>query len=181
MPEQAQKIPIGVSSCLLGARVRHDGRHKYNANIVEILGKYFEFLAFCPEVAIGLGVPRQTVHLIKHSGRIRCIGTVDPDLDITERLVDCANQQKHWQSSISGYIFKKNSPSCGPGNVKVREGTEEHLTGTGIYARQLMENFPHLPIVDEQDLSDSTLRENFIKRVIDYQRWQALKALTPGV
>ncbi len=178
------KIPVGISSCLLGERVRYDGGHKNNSLIKNTLSRYFEFRPFCPEVAIGLGVPRPTVHLVKQHQQIRCVATADPDRDITEQLVDCANQQTHWHKMIYGYIFKKNSPSCGPRNVKVHEdaedlrhgsGSDENAaTGAGIYARELIVNFPHLPVEDEDRLSNSVVRANFVERVVIYQRWQRL-------
>lgn len=161
-------IKIGISSCLLGNKVRYDGEDKYNATIIEQLGQQFELIPFCPELEIGMGVPRDPMQLEWLNGQIRCVDIEDHSKDMTDKLVDCANQQLHWQKDICGYIFKKNSPSCGTKHVKVvKDGTYER-TGTGIYARQLMKNFPALPVEEEDRMEDPSLRETFIARVKAY-------------
>ncbi|MBV1930184.1 MAG: DUF523 and DUF1722 domain-containing protein [Porticoccaceae bacterium] len=180
-PEEPQKIPVGVSSCLLGERVRYDGGHKYNPHITNTLRKYFNLIPFCPEVDIGLGVPREAVHLVMVNNAVRCVSTVSPKLDITEQLINCAEQQKHWHENLSGYIFKRNSSSCGPnkvnlvdGNGKVLDHHKTNASGVGLYAQELMKNFPYLPVEDEDSLSHRLIRENFIMRVGIYHCWQSL-------
>ena len=175
-PEELDKIPIGVSSCLLGERVRYDGGHKHNTYITNSLSKYFRFLPFCPEMDIGLGTPREPVKLILDGDNVRCVGTVTSTLDVTDQLTDCANQQRQWHEDICGYIFKKNSPSCGPDSVKIQDGNDQVQNGIGIYAQQIIQNFPNLPVADEQQFSDSDFQEAFIQRVIIYQRWKNLLA-----
>jgi uncharacterized protein YbbK (DUF523 family) len=173
-PEEPQKIPVGISSCLLGERVRYDGGHKYNAHIVNKLNEYFEFLPFCPEMDIGLGSPREPVKLILDNDKIRCVGTLTPSLDITDQLADCANQQRSWHNDICGYIFKKNSPSCGPDGVNLLDGNDLAKNGIGIYAKQIVRNFPNLPVADENQFRNLAFQEAFIQRVIIYQRWKSL-------
>ncbi len=175
-----EKIPIGISSCLLGDKVRFDSGHKHNAYITGTLGEYFEFRPFCPEVAIGLGVPREPIRLVAdkpldQNGQVRCIGTRNVDLDVTAALRDNAHRQMYWHRALCGYIFKKDSPSCGMERVKLYINEYPTRTGTGIYADTLMKNFPHLPVEEEGRLGDSRLRENFIKRVFIYHRWTHLK------
>ena len=178
MNNDDKKIPLGISSCLLGQTVRYDGGHKYNDHIVNALGDYFSYKPFCPEVNIGLGTPRETIKLVEEAGDVRCIGTKDPTLDVTDALTQCANQQRSWQQSIYGYIFKKGSPSCGIEHVKIfRNNTLSH-NGIGIYAQQLMLNFPNIPIEDEARLSNPALSDNFIQRVLIYKRWKDLIANT---
>ena len=65
MSNIADKIPLGISSCLIGEKVRFDGGHKQNRYILDTLGQYFAYRPFCPEMAIGLGVPRDTIRLIE--------------------------------------------------------------------------------------------------------------------
>lgn len=171
-----EKIYVGISSCLLGDEVRYDGGHKYTAYIAEDLGEYFNFIPFCPEVDIGLGVPREPIHLVATVDGIRCIGVKTTGLDATGRLSRCADSQKHWQGSISGYILKKGSPSCGMERVKLLRNGCDELTGVGIFASRMMHNFPLLPIEDEIRLGDSTIREDFIRRVLVYHRSSRLCA-----
>jgi uncharacterized protein YbgA (DUF1722 family)/uncharacterized protein YbbK (DUF523 family) len=168
------KIRIGVSSCLLGENVRFDGGHKKNQYLFNTLNHYFDFHPFCPEVAIGLGIPREPIRLVMQNDKVKCLGTKNQALDVTEKLKSIAEEQSVWHSKISGYILKKDSPSCGMERVKIYKDSMPDRTGIGIYAKQLMDNFPDLPIEEEGRLSDSVLRENFIQRVFFYERWQNL-------
>jgi len=170
------KIPIGISSCLLGQEVRFDGGHKHDSYITGTLGQYFEFHPFCPEVAIGLGVPRPILHLVKVDGKIRCVGVKDPERDVTERLRDYADQLKDRYAELCGYILKKGSPSCGMERVKVYTGAQPRPEGVGIFAEEMMRLNPLLPVEEEGRLGDPGLRENFIQRVYVYYRWKRLLA-----
>lgn len=174
-----KKIVIGISSCLLGDNVRYDGGHKKNNYITDTLSQYFEFKAFCPEMDIGLGVPRETIHLVNINDQIRCVGTKSKTLDVTDALINSAENQKAWHQQLSGYILKKGSPSCGMERVKLykeNKNTMPENIASGLYAKRLMDNFPLLPIEEEGRLCDARLRENFIKRVFIYTRWQTLVA-----
>ena len=176
MAEAAAKIKVGVSSCLMGEKVRFDSGHKKNAYINDILSEYFVFSTFCPEVAIGLGTPRETIRLVQIEDQVRCVGTKTPDLDVTEKLTASADSQKDWHQQLCGYILKKSSPSCGMERVNLYKGNHPDKTGVGLYAKRLMENFPQLPVEEEGRLGDARLRENFIQRVYVYSRWKTLMA-----
>lgn len=103
----SQNIQIGISSCLLGANVRFDSGHKKNAYITGVLQGYFEFVSFCPEVEIGLGIPRETIRLISVNDEIRCVGTKNTDLDVTEKLYDVAEKQKNGMRNCVVIFLKK--------------------------------------------------------------------------
>lgn len=173
-----KRIRIAISSCLLGQRVRYDGGHKYNGYITETLGQFFEFVPFCPEVAIGLGVPRPPIRLVavgKHSIRVR--GVNDPSLDVTDQMAAYAETVAPKLADVSGYILKKGSPSCGMERVKVY-GAQGKSTGSvsGVYAGTLMAQLPELPFEEEDRLMEPRLRGNFVERVFVYHRWQQLNA-----
>ena len=169
-------IKIGVSSCLLGHKVRFDSGHKNNSYINGVLSNYFDFMPFCPEVEIGLGIPRETIRLVDVDGSILCKGSKNESLDVTDALHDIAHEQRHWQESLCGYIFKKDSPSCGMERVKVYTNAMPERRGVGLYAETVMQNFPNLPIEEEGRLGDAKLRENFIQRVYVYARWKEMEA-----
>ena len=171
MPEL---IPLGISSCLLGERVRFDGGHKQNRYIMDTLGQYFEFRSFCPEMAIGLGAPRPTLRLVRQDGQIEACGVKDETMNVTVQLIDIAEQQKDWHKSICGYIVKKGSPSCGMERVKVYHKDIPEAIGSGLYTQTLMQNFPNLPVEEEGRLGDPVLRENFIQRIFIFHRWKAM-------
>jgi len=177
--EQAFNRPlIGISACLLGERVRYDGGHKQHSFICSSLGDYFDFKSFCPEMEIGLGVPRPTIRLVDHEGEIRCSQSKDSRVDVTEKLKQTAHEQFSWIEGLAGYIVKKGSPSCGMERVKVHFIDEEGQThrtennGIGLFTEQLLQHFPHLPVEEEGRLGDAVIRENFIARVLIYQRWR---------
>jgi len=177
-----KKIPVGISSCLLGQPVRYDGGHKRDSYIAGTLAQYFDFQTFCPEVAIGMGTPRPTIQLVKIDKEIHCVGVKNPDIDVTGQLRDYANQQKPAYADLCGYILKKGSPSCGMERVKVYLNNRPQKMGTGIYAEEMMRNNPLLPVEEEGRLGDPRLRENFIQRVYVLHRWKQLMAegLTPS-
>ncbi len=172
----AQKILIGISSCLLGAPVRHNGGHKRNDYIEKTLGQFFEFVPFCPEVDIGMGVPRPAIRLVAVDGGVRAVGVKDTSLDVTEKLDRCAQEQKSWHADLCGYILKKDSPSCGMERVKTYTNGHPRKNGVGLYATRLMANFPLLPVEEEGRLGDPGLRENFLQRVYVFHRWRQLLA-----
>lgn len=181
------QILIGISSCLLGEPVRYDGGHKYDSYINGpftdgAVSQYFRFVPMCPEVAIGLGVPRPTIQLIQKDGDVRAVGTEDSEHDVTERLRRYADSQKALHQTLCGYILKSRSPSCGMADVKVHRvsgpaprivAAEE--SSAGIYAARLMANLPELPVEEEERLRDPAVRENFITRVYIYHRWRILE------
>lgn len=173
---QQEKIPVGISSCLLGEKVRYDGGHKNNSYVAKTLGQYFDLQPFCPELDIGLGIPRKPIRLSRiGSDVIRCIPVDKPEPDYTDALTNSADQQQSWHSNLCGYILKKDSPSCGMERVKIWDDVMPIREGVGIYAARLMKNFPYLPVEEEGRLGDAVLRENFVQRVFVMRRWFQLK------
>lgn len=176
-------MTLGISSCLLGERVRFDNSHKHNRYITDTLGEYFAFRPYCPEVAIGLGTPRPPLRLVRFAEEIRVRGVKDPTQDVTEALTAYGEQIGAECDQLCGYIFKSQSPSCGMERVKnysdqgVRQGSSP-----GRYAAAVMAANPSLPVEEEGRLMDARLRENFIERVFIYHRWQRYwqQGLTPA-
>ena len=176
LPEtSAPAIRVATSSCLLGEEVRYDGGHKHNGYLTKTLARYFEMIPFCPEVAIGLGVPRPPIRLMKKGGEVRVVGVDDPALDVTEDLVAYGHTVAARLNDVSGYIFKRGSPSCGMERVKIYSDKGMPVdSGPGFYAQTIMHALPLLPAEEEGRLMDPVLRENFIERVFVYHRWQSL-------
>ena len=176
MPDES-RLRLGVSACLLGQPVRYDGGHKRDGFVADLLAAHFDLLPLCPEVAIGLGVPRRPIRLVATTSGVRVRGVHDPALDVTDALDSEAARVSRDARDLCGYVLKKNSPSCGMERVKTY--TEAGLpTGraSGAYAAGLMSRQPLLPVEEEGRLNDPALRENFIERVFAYARWQALRA-----
>lgn len=169
-------IRIGISSCLLGEKVRFDGGHKRDRFLTETLGQYLEWVPVCPEVEVGLGTPRETIRLVQIGANTR-LRTTNTDLDLTDRMRRYARKRVAalTRENLSGYIFKADSPSCGTRRVKVhRQAGSAQRVGTGLFAAAFMQRFPCLPIADEGRLCDPQLRENWIERVFGYHALQQL-------
>lgn len=168
-------IRIGISSCLVGQRVRFDANHKQDNYILGTLGEFFEFVPVCPEVAIGMGVPRPTIRLLGDPEAPRAVGVKDNALDVTDKLRHYGRQQARALTDLTGYIFKSKSPSCGMERVKLytdKGGVSSK--GTGLYAREFMAAHPLLPCEEEGRLGDPMLRDNWLERVFAWRRWQEL-------
>jgi uncharacterized protein YbbK (DUF523 family) len=163
-------VRIGISSCLLGEKVRYDGGHKRNTLLIDILGPQVEWVAVCPEVELGLGVPREPLNLIRLKEDTRMVFTVSGE-DITDRMRRYARERvgELAKVDLSGYVLKTNSPSCGMQRVPFYGASgQEDGEGRGLFAQVLMEKFPDLPIEEEGRLLDSRLCENFIERVFAF-------------
>ena len=130
--EGLEKIKIGIGSCLMGEKVRFDSGHKRNAYINGILANFFEFTTFCPEVEIGLSIPREPIRLVTLNDKVHCVGTRNPELDVTEDLYKSADEQQAWHRQLCGYILKKGSPSCGMERVRLYKGDIPDRIGVGL-------------------------------------------------
>lgn len=172
-----QKIPVGISQCAMGDPVRYNAGHKHSKICTELLGRCFDYVPLCPEVAIGLGVPRQPIRLVKSdasaSAEVRVIGVDDPALDVTEPLQSYADSVVPELERVRGYIFMQNSPSCGLRKVRryLPNGHGHDSEGMGVFAQRLQAHFPHLPMEEVGRLNNSEIRGHFLTRVFAYDAW----------
>ena len=169
-------IRIGVSACLLGEKVRFDGGHKRDPYLVESFGRYVEWVPVCPEVELGLGTPRETLRLVRISSDIR-MTMPKTGADHTEAMRAYAVRRLNElaKENLSGYILKKDSPSCGMERVRVYDAHGVPAkSGRGLFAEALLQLFPLLPVEEEGRLTDPRLRENFVERVFAYARLRSL-------
>jgi uncharacterized protein YbgA (DUF1722 family)/uncharacterized protein YbbK (DUF523 family) len=172
------RLRIGVSSCLLGENVRWDGGHKRDRFLTDELGPFVEWVPVCPEVEVGLGTPRPTLRLVRRGGDVRMIEPKS-ETDHTEAMRAYARRRVRElaHEDLSGYVLKKDSPSCGMERVKVHAGAGAGTRdGRGLFAEALLERFPHLPVEEEGRLGDARLRENFVVRLFAYRRLRRLFA-----
>ena len=175
----ARPIRIGISSCLLGQKVRYDGGHKRDRFATDVLEPYVEWVPLCPEVEIGLGIPRPTIRLERGPNGEERLVMPSTGADLTIRMADWAESKVSaiLNLDLCGYILKKDSPSCGMGRVKVYDPNGVPARdGTGVFAEILLRRAPHLPIEEEGRLNDPRLRENFIARVFACRSWKDMEA-----
>jgi len=172
------RIKLGISACLLGEKVRYDGGHERDRFITDTLGNYAEFVAVCPEVEAGFGVPRETVQLEGDIGAPRLV-TTRTKRDVTGKMLTWsrARVKELGKENLCGFIFKSRSPSSGMARVKVfNEKGMPIQKGVGLFARVFMDHFPLIPVEDEGRLHDLRLRENFIESIFVLKRWRACLA-----
>lgn len=169
-------IRLGISRCLLGDEVRFDGGHKHDPFLTDTLGRYIEWVPVCPEVEAGLGVPREAMRLVGNPQhpRLMTIGSQHDHTQALEAMIE-GRLDALRILSLSGFIFKRGSPSCGTERVRVytSQGMPSH-SGAGIFAKAFRDTFPLVPTEEEGRLCDPSLRENFIERVFCYHRLQDL-------
>lgn len=162
------KIKIAVSSCLLGEAVRYDGTDKRIEAITDLASEY-TLVSLCPEIAAGMGVPRPPIHLVEVGEGIQALGVDDACKNMTKPLLKYGREVIKEHVDICGYIFKKNSPSCGTKNVKVlNKNGEYEIKGQGIYAAEIINALPLLPIIDEDDCLDNKKMDAFLNDVLLY-------------
>ena len=173
-------IRIGISACLLGEKVRYDGGHKRDAFLVETLGRYVEWVQVCPEVELGLGTPRETLRLVRIGEDVRMImPKIGKDHTKAMRTFAERRVAELAKQDLSGYILKKDSPSCGMERVQVFDANGVPAkSDRGLFADALLRQLPNLPVEEEGRLYDPRIRENFIERVFAYHRLRGLFAGT---
>ena len=165
---------IGISSCLLGNKVRWNAGHKINRYLADTLGRFVEYVPVCPEVEAGFGVPRESMRLVGDPESPRLI-TFKSKTDNTAQMIRWAKKRvKELESDdLCGFIFKSDSPSSGMIRVKVySEKGMPRKVGIGMFARVFMEHFPLIPVEDDGRLNDPSIRENFILQIFTMKRWR---------
>jgi uncharacterized protein YbbK (DUF523 family)/uncharacterized protein YbgA (DUF1722 family) len=171
-----------VSKCLGFAPCRYNGQASPN-RIVERLGAYVEYRTVCPEVEMGLGVPRDPVRVVEHAGK-RLLYQPAAERDVTEEMERFAEGFLGSAGAVDGFILKSRSPSCGPWNVKVYNGLGKSATsrrGRGLFGAAVTERFPGKPVEDESRLGDFSVREHFLTRLFALARFRAVAERPSGV
>lgn len=172
---ETRTLRIGISACLLGERVRYDGGHKRDAFLTEVLAPHVEWVAVCPEVELGLGVPRPPIRLVRGPGAATRLIVEKTGDDLTARMRAYAAWRVHGLASLEldGYVLKSASPSCGLVRVRVHDDDgDAEPVGRGLFAEALCEALPRLPMEEEARLARPSQREHFVERVVAAARWR---------
>ncbi|MFW5409868.1 YbgA family protein [Pectobacterium brasiliense] len=170
---------IGISGCLTGSAVRFDGGHKRMNFVMDELAQWVTFKPVCPEMSIGLPVPRPALRLVQTvEGDIRMRFSHAPHDDVTEKMADFAETYLSHLEQLSGFIVCAKSPSCGMERVRLydEKGNRGRKEGVGIFTASLLEKYPWLPVEEDGRLHDPVLRENFVERVFALHELNTLRA-----
>ncbi len=176
--QPTSEIRVGVSHCLLGANVRYDGAHARDRYLTDVLAEHFTLVPVCPEAEVGMGIPRETVRLEGDAAAPRMVAPKS-GADWTDRMnaYSARRVRELAADDLCGFVFKKNSPSCGVFRVKLHpEKGMPRRDARGLFAAEFAARNPLLPIEEEGRLCDPVLRENFIARVFALHRLKALFA-----
>ncbi len=171
LPQQEwQKPIIGVSACLTGQKVRYDGDHKHNAIVIHQLAPWLRFRETCPEVAIGLPVPRPPIQVVQLEGRLRVRGVDQPQQDVTDALENVAATL---QQPLSGFVLKARSPSCGYLNTPVHNPQGQQIgIASGAFANKLHQHFPRIALANEEDMEKPAFLQAFVLQAYCYHQWR---------
>jgi uncharacterized protein YbbK (DUF523 family) len=171
LPQQEwQKPIIGVSACLTGQKVRYDGDHKHNAIVIHQLAPWLRFRETCPEVAIGLPVPRPPIQVVQLEDRLRVRGVDQPQQDVTDALENVAATL---QQPLSGFVLKARSPSCGYLNTPVHNPQGQQIgIASGAFANKLHQHFPRIALANEEDMEKPACLQAFVLQAYCYHQWR---------
>ena len=176
---QDNVINIGISACLAGEPVRYDGSHLYVADLCEYLSSMFTLVPVCPELGIGMGVPRAPIQLVGEPATARALGVQTPSIDVTDQLTRFATQILQSGPVLDGFVVKARSPSCGLATTPVfNERNEQTGIGSGVFTRTLQNTHPTMPLIDESGINNLARLDRFILQVCVYSvfRQQVLAA-----
>ena len=172
-----QKPQLGVSACLLGQKVRFDGGHKTSRFLLDDCSRFFDLHPVCPEVELGLGIPRPVIQLREFEQQVRLVYSKNTDQDLTDDMYAFSEQRIAQFETLDGFVFKKDSPSCGMERVPVYDNVTgmRERKGRGLFAETFMRMNPLVPVEDEGRLNDKSIRENFLERVYAHYRWRHIE------
>ena len=166
-------MKLGVSACLIGTQCRYDGIGANDKFVIDVLQKYFQTVPYCPETIIW-GSPREAIRqTLSETGELKIVTSTKTPKDVTQELqnvsIDCANRIEN--DDLCGFILKSSSPTCGLERVKVYKpfNAPSIKNGVGVFAKQIKEKYPYLPVEEEGRLIDPWLRENFLMQIFAYQ------------
>ncbi|HEV8141768.1 MAG TPA: DUF523 and DUF1722 domain-containing protein [Methylomirabilota bacterium] len=187
--DETRTLRIGISACLLGEPVRYDGGHKRDAFLADVLAEHVEWVPVCPEVELGLGVPRPPMRLARGGRSTTRLVVKETGEDLTARMRAYATWRARGLASLEldGYVLKSKSPSCGLARVPVHDADDDlhggltaedpqtpspNAVGRGLFAEALAEALPLIPMEDERRLARTSVREHFVDRLLAAARWR---------
>ena len=179
MDEKRQKLKpiVGVSGCLLGEEIRYNGQHKKHPHILHEMAEDFNYISFCPEVSMGLGIPRPAVHLAEIDGKPHLVNAKDSSIDHTDLAEKTFEKITPELKVASGLVFTKGSPSCGNDPVRVYHAEKKvpFSKSKGLFALHVERVYPLIPKIDSGRLYDKELRETFCSQVHSFHYFQNME------
>jgi len=165
---------VGISACLFGKPVRYDGQHKQHELIMQYVAPQVDLIPVCPEIGIGLGVPRETIQLVQHQGIFDVVDTATGKTRYSSELEKYADSILQQYPALNAFIFKSRSPSCGLGSTPVMTipgMTTQSATAYGQFAWRLYHKNQTLDkkllLIEESQLYNAQQCLHFINQLFD--------------
>lgn len=155
---------VVISKCLEFDACRYNG-HLISDDFVKALQKHVNFIPVCPEVEIGLGIPRDPIRIVANNGNVE-LRQLETGQDLTEKMKSFSQSYLTSLTDVDGFILKSRSPSCGPRDVKVySEKSMPKGKRPGFFAQEVLDKYPQLAIEDEGRLRNFNIREHFLTKL----------------
>lgn len=163
-----RKPKIVVSECLYGTKCRYDGQG-YNDKVIQSLKDYVDIQTVCPELAIGLSIPRESIRIEmnKENEEYRLIDYNSKN-DYTNQMTEFSEEFINGLDDIDGFILKSRSPTCGLKDAKVYyRGNKCSIRSNenGFFSQKIIDKYDYLPIENEGRLKNYNIRDNFFNRI----------------
>ena len=163
-----RKPKIVVSECLYGTKCRYDGQG-YNDKVIQSLKDYVDIQTVCPELAIGLSIPREPIRIEmnKENEEYRLIDYNSKN-DYTNQMTEFSEEFINGLDDIDGFILKSRSPTCGLKDAKVYYcGNKCSIRSNenGFFSQKIIDKYDYLPIENEGRLKNYNIRDNFFTRI----------------
>ncbi|MCM8762620.1 MAG: DUF523 and DUF1722 domain-containing protein [Candidatus Omnitrophica bacterium] len=165
------KPKIVLSRCF-SEPVRYNGEI-VNNDFVNKLKRYVDYIDFCPELEIGLGVPRKEITIVDENGSKKLI-QIKTGIDLTEKFLRYSEKVVNSIKGVDGFLFKSKSPSCGVGSAKIFKNKLLIGKTYGFFSEKVKEKFYYLPVEDEGRLRDGQIREHFLIRIFAFAELREL-------
>jgi len=176
--ENSIKPIVVVSKCIEFAYCRYNN-NIISSDIVKVLKEYVEFIPVCPEVEIGLGIPRDPIRIILKDDKLTLIQS-STSLDITDKMNNFAYSFLNSLENVDGFILKSKSPSCGTLNTPYLSSTQKGAAklgkGPGLFGKAVLEMYPNHAIENEGRLHNFRIREHFLAKLYTFARFRNLKS-----
>ncbi|HSJ06220.1 MAG TPA: DUF523 and DUF1722 domain-containing protein [Longimicrobiales bacterium] len=167
-----------VSQCLGFDAVRYNAQ-VIRDDFVQRLAAWCDLVVVCPEVEIGLGVPRPPIRLVRpRTGELH-VFQPKTGRDVTAEMRQFAGTFLSGLPATDGFLLKNRSPSCGISDVKIyAEGEDGGVLGKGpgAFGGAVLAGFPDAAIEDEGRLRDQALRERFLTLLFGLARLRDVEA-----
>jgi len=160
------RIKIGVSACLLGQKVRYDGKDKFADLDKYFDPKLYQLIAICPEVEMGLNIPRPSIQMRIIDGDTRLVQVDDHKLDFTEQLNKWFEENKKRFDQFKGFILKSKSPSCGNLTTPHFNADESFTLKDGLFVSLLKSQNKRVFMLDEKQVKQPAYDTEFLLNLI---------------